>query len=56
MQKEIARASSCRTWKPKLLEQGADPVGSTPEELDRVVKSELRRWAEVIREAKIKLD
>ena len=56
MQKEIARAVQLPDVKPKLLEQGADPVGSTPEELDRVVKSELRRWAEVIREAKIKLD
>ena len=27
-----------------------------PEELDRVVKSELRKWAEVIRDAKIKVD
>jgi tripartite-type tricarboxylate transporter receptor subunit TctC len=56
MQKEIARAVQLPDVKPKLLEQGADPVGSTPEELDRVVKSELRRWAEVIRDAKIKLD
>ncbi len=56
MQKEIARAVQLPDVKPKLLEQGADPVGSTPEELDRVVKSELRRWAEVIREAKIKVD
>jgi tripartite-type tricarboxylate transporter receptor subunit TctC len=31
-------------------------VGSTPEELDKVVKGELRRWAEVVREAKIRVD
>jgi tripartite-type tricarboxylate transporter receptor subunit TctC len=42
--------------KAKLLEQGADAVGGTPEELDRVVKSELKRWAAVIRDAGIKLE
>jgi len=56
MQKEIARAIQLPDVKQRLLEQGGDPVGSTPEELDRVVKGELRKWAEVIRDAKIKLD
>jgi tripartite-type tricarboxylate transporter receptor subunit TctC len=53
MQKEIARVIQLPDVKHKLLEQGGDPVGSTPEELDRVVKDELRKWAEVIRDAKI---
>jgi tripartite-type tricarboxylate transporter receptor subunit TctC len=56
MQKEIARTIRLPDVKQKLLEQGGDPVGSTPEELDRVVKGELRKWAEVIRDAKIKVD
>jgi tripartite-type tricarboxylate transporter receptor subunit TctC len=56
MQKEIARTIQLPDVKQKLLEQGGDTVGSTPEELDRVVKSELRKWAEVIRDAKIKVD
>ena len=42
--------------KQKLLEQGADAVGGTPEELDKVVKDELRKWTEVIRQAGIKMD
>ena len=42
--------------KQKLLEQGADSVGSGSEELERVVKAELRRWAQVIRDAGIKLE
>jgi len=56
MQKAVARTIELPEVKQKLLEQGGDTVGSTPQELDRVVKSELRKWAEVIREAKIKLD
>jgi hypothetical protein len=56
MQKEIAHVIQLPDVKQKLLEQGGDTVGSTPEELDRVVKGELRKWAEVIRDAKIKVD
>ena len=56
MQREAVRVLQMPDVAQKLLEQAADPVGSTPEELDRVVKSELRRWTEVIREARIKLE
>ncbi|HUL92849.1 MAG TPA: tripartite tricarboxylate transporter substrate binding protein [Burkholderiales bacterium] len=54
MQKEVARVVQLPEVKQKLIEQGADPVGSSPEELDRVVKSELKSWAAVIREAGIR--
>ena len=56
MQKEIARTIQLPDVKQKLLEQGGDTVGSSPEHLDRVVKSELRKWAEVVRAAKMKVD
>ncbi|HYQ94165.1 MAG TPA: tripartite tricarboxylate transporter substrate binding protein [Burkholderiales bacterium] len=54
MQKEIARVVHLPEVKQKLIEQGADPVGSSPEELERVVESELKSWAAVIRDAGIK--
>ncbi len=56
MQNEIARALQLPDVKRKLLEQGGDPVGSTPEQLDRVVKNELRKWGEVIHDANIRVD
>ena len=56
MQKEVARVIQLPDVKQQLLVQGGDTVGSTPEELDRVVKGELRKWAELIRDAKIKED
>jgi tripartite-type tricarboxylate transporter receptor subunit TctC len=56
MNKEIVQAIQLPAVRQKLLEQGGDPVGSTPEELDRVVKAELRKWAEVIRDAHIRVD
>jgi tripartite-type tricarboxylate transporter receptor subunit TctC len=31
-------------------------VASTPEELDRVVRAEMKKWAEVVRSAKIRAD
>jgi len=54
MQTEVARVVHLPEVKQKLLEQSADPVGSTPEELERVVRAELKRWAAVIHEAGIK--
>jgi tripartite-type tricarboxylate transporter receptor subunit TctC len=56
MQKEIARVVHLPEVKQKLIDQGADPVGGSPEELDRVVKTELKSWAAVIRDANIKLE
>ena len=56
MQKEIARVVQIPEVRQKLIEQTADPVASSPEELDRVVKTELKKWAEVIRSAKIRAE
>jgi len=56
MQQVMAKAIQQPEVKQKLLEQGGDTVGSTPEALDKVVKGELKKWAEVIRAAKIKLE
>ena len=33
----------------KLIEQGAEPVGNTPEEFSRLLREEVTRWAEVVR-------
>jgi tripartite-type tricarboxylate transporter receptor subunit TctC len=56
MQKEAAGVVRLPDVKQKLLEQGADSVGSTSEALDRVVRAELKRWADVISAAGIKLE
>jgi len=56
MQREVARVIQLPDVKQKLLEQGGDTVGSSPEALERVVKAELKKWAGLIRDAKIKLE
>ncbi|MHB8771738.1 MAG: tripartite tricarboxylate transporter substrate binding protein [Syntrophales bacterium] len=40
--------------KKRLAEQGADPVGSTPEEYEAFVRSEIAKWLKVVKEAGIK--
>ena len=37
-----------------IIAQGAEPVGSTPEQLAAFMKSETAKWARVIKEAKIR--
>lgn len=54
MQTHLARVVYLPEVKQRFFEQTADAVGSSPEELDRVVKGELRSWAVVIRDAGIK--
>jgi tripartite-type tricarboxylate transporter receptor subunit TctC len=54
MQKEVTRVVHLPEVKRELLAQSADPVGSGPQELERVVRAELKSWAAVIREAGIK--
>jgi tripartite-type tricarboxylate transporter receptor subunit TctC len=56
MQREVARVVHLPDVKRELLAQSADPVGSDPQELERVVRAELKSWAAVIHEAGIKPD
>ena len=56
MQKAIVGVIQRPEVRQKLLDQGGDPVGSTPEALDRLVKVELRKWAEVVRAAHIQVE
>jgi len=45
----VAKAASSPDMRKRLLEQGADPVGSTPEEFNRQLREEVTRWAEVVK-------
>ncbi|MDT8263867.1 tripartite tricarboxylate transporter substrate binding protein, partial [Roseomonas sp. DSM 102946] len=40
----------------KVREQGAEPVGDTPEEFEAFITSEIARWGEVVRRAKVTVD
>jgi tripartite-type tricarboxylate transporter receptor subunit TctC len=43
------RAARDPGLKQKMVEQGADPVGNSPEEFSKLLREEVARWAEVIR-------
>lgn len=53
---EIARAMALPDIKEKMVAQGTDPVGSTPEEFGAFVRSESAKWTRVIRQANIRPD
>ena len=40
----------------RVTGMGNEPVGSTPEEFDTLIREEIPKWAKVIREANIKLE
>ncbi|WOP16808.1 tripartite tricarboxylate transporter substrate binding protein [Ottowia sp. SB7-C50] len=40
----------------KLIEYGIDPVGGTPKQFDTFIQSESKRWADVVKNAGIKLE
>lgn len=45
----IVRATRDADTRKRLLEQGAEPVGSTPEEFSKLLREEVARWAEVVK-------
>src|SRR5687768_2307983 len=44
-----ARAARDPDLKRRLVEQGAEPVGSTPEEFAKLLREEVPRWAEIVK-------
>lgn len=45
----VARAARSPDTRQRLLDQGAEPVGSTPEEFGKLLREEITRWAEVVK-------
>jgi len=53
---ELVRALKLPDVRERLLSQGADPVGDSPQEFAAFMKSEYAKWAKVIRAAHIKIE
>ena len=56
LQAEIARALKIPDLRDSLIQQGADPVASTPEEFAAYMRSETAKWAKVVRASGAKAD
>ena len=52
----IVKAARSPDIRQRLLDQGAEPVGSTPSEFDKILHEEVAKWAEVIRTSGIQVE
>ena len=56
IQREVAKAIASPAVKEKLLAQGAIPSGNTPQEFAKLIDSELKKWAPVVKASGAKVD
>jgi tripartite-type tricarboxylate transporter receptor subunit TctC len=56
LQREAAKALESPDIKERVMQQGAEASGISPEEFATVVRSDLQRWSDVIRAARIRLE
>jgi tripartite-type tricarboxylate transporter receptor subunit TctC len=53
---ELVKALNAPDYRKLLVANAIDPIGSSPEELGRFIRSEIAKWAKVIRDAKVQVD
>ena len=56
LNREIVRIVSAPALREKLVAQYFVPAPSTPQELDKIVRQDIERWAKLIREVGIRVD
>ena len=52
----IAKAAHTPEVRQRLLDQGAEPVGNSPEQFEKLYRDELARWAEAVKVSGAKAD
>ena len=52
----VAKAAHGAEMQQKLSQDGAEPVGNSPEDFDRQLRAEVARWAEVVKVSGAKAD
>jgi tripartite-type tricarboxylate transporter receptor subunit TctC len=45
----VAKSAHSPDIRKRLIEQGAEPVGNTPEEFDKLLREDVARWGEVVK-------
>jgi tripartite-type tricarboxylate transporter receptor subunit TctC len=53
---EVVKALASPDLRDRLARDGADPVGSSPEEFAAFIKTELAQWRKVVQQAKAQVD
>jgi tripartite-type tricarboxylate transporter receptor subunit TctC len=52
----IARAVKSSDLTERMKQQGMEPIGSTPEQFDVLIRSEIQKWAKVVKQSGAKVD
>jgi len=53
---DIARAVKASDLTERMRQQGMEPIGSTPEQFDALRRSEIEKWAKVVKQSGAKVD
>lgn len=56
LHQEMIKALQSPDVKTRLANEGAEIIGNTPEQAAAIIRSDLNKWAEVIRKTGIKAD
>ena len=53
---DIVKALGQPDYRALLVNNGIEPIGSPPEQLGQYIRSELVKWAKVVKEAGVRVD
>jgi tripartite-type tricarboxylate transporter receptor subunit TctC len=53
---DLVKALSQPDVRNRLLQSGAEPMPSTPEEFGKFLKAEITKWGKLVKDANIKVD
>ena len=56
LQTEVARILKNPALREKFIQQGADPIGNTPDEFGQYMKDETAKWAKIVKASGAKAD